>query len=288
MSDIRLSIERRCFPHRFDPHESEALETWRDVRGAPLGMGVQRGQEYWLRIHHVGTFIIQPNSVDTTAYPADPDADLKSFEEAFFHSVAPWILQRQGWDCLHGSAVRVGEEVAAFCGPAERGKSTLARAWCECGAAPYADDAVPFLLKDGAVMAARLPQRLQPREPAASRYQPTPAPDSGSIADGKLVVDLRPSLRPMVALYWLEGATAVNGGVVSIERVAPADAFPLLLTEAHVMSLRDADRNRKMIQNYLALAERVPVFRLSIRRGLHLLPAVLDRLERHQRGLAQR
>jgi hypothetical protein len=196
--------------------------------------------------------------------------------------VVPWLLQRQEWDCLHASAVLIPAGVVIFCGPSGCGKSTLARAWSERGAATYADDAVPFLVRDGMAMSARIPQRLRLREPAASHFPiERHDPFSASSASRELTYDLEPSLRPVSSIYWPEPAAGGMGCADPvIERIPAREAFSLLLSEAHCMSLRDPACNRKMIRNYLSLVESVPVFRLRYPLRLDLLPAVLAELER--------
>ncbi|MBI3696747.1 MAG: hypothetical protein HY238_18150 [Acidobacteria bacterium] len=217
-----------------------------------------------------------------------PDAGVNqvAFREAFFHGVAPWLLQRREWDCLHGSAVLTWGEVMAFCGPAHRGKSTLARAWVDRGAIPYADDAAPFLVQDGVARSARLPQRISLREPAASYFPNVPAPEYDLLPGGEIWYDLEPTLRPLRSVYWLEPMTqAAESAVTVLARIPPVEALPLLLSAAHCMSWKDPGCNRKMVLNYLSLVRLTPVFRLSFVSDLHRLPTVIDRLERHQEQL---
>ena len=282
---IRLSI--RTGPVPFPPHiaPNGQADIWLDVRGQEYGSGLAVGDEYYLKIHRVGAFRIERGYSAAIGYP-EPGVDLSSFQAAFFHGVAPWLLQRQDWDCLHASAVLIPAGVVIFCGPSGCGKSTLARAWSERGAAIYADDAAPFLVRDGVAMSARIPQRLRLREPAASHFPiERHDPFSASSASRELTYDLEPTLRPVSSIYWPEpaaGGMRCAGPV--IERVPATEAFSLLLSEAHCMSLRDPACNRKMVRNYLSLVRSVPVFRLRYPLHLDLLPAVLAELERCEKA----
>ena len=52
------------------------------------------------------------------------------------------------------------------------------------------------------------------------------------------------------------------------------------------MTLKDSERNRKMVRNYLSLAHRIPIFRLTRQRNLDQMGVALDRLESHLRELS--
>jgi hypothetical protein len=217
----------------------------------------------------------------------DPGVEAARFQEVFLHLIAPWVLQRLQWECLHASAVLTDCGVVAFCGPSGRGKSTIARAYGELGAITYADDALPWLLREGAAMAACLPQRLRLRGPAASWFADSPAAGSNGARIQQVRYELEPSLRPLAGLYWLEPMLAA-GQAPRWEPVPPAEAFRLLLSQAYSLNLSDQSRNHRMVRNYLDLAHSQPVFRLRFPPGLDQLPELVDRLRQHQRDRAQR
>jgi hypothetical protein len=75
-------------------------------------------------------------------------------------------------------------------------------------------------------------------------------------------------------------ALADSPAPVSVLPMSPPTAFPAVLTHAYCYSLEDAERNRRMIDHYLELSARVPVFSVRFRAGLGNLPAVLDEVER--------
>jgi hypothetical protein len=72
-----------------------------------------------------------------------------------------------------------------------------------------------------------------------------------------------------------------------IDRISTSESFRLLLAEAYCLTLTDGACNRKMVDNYLALARLAPVFQLSYASGIDQVPAVLDCLEQSQQQLAQ-
>jgi hypothetical protein len=137
-------------------------------------------------------------------------------------------------------------------------------------------------------MAARLPQRPRLHGGAAVLFRESLSPGSedGEASEARECIhDLESTLRPLVATYWLEPHPP-GRAKISIEPLRSSEAFPLVLSEAHFLSLDDLKRNRKMVDNYLALVQSVPVFRLSFEWNLDVLFEVVARLEQHQRRLA--
>ena len=281
MLSLSLSIQEGPFSFPSEIEQDPLLERWDDLAGKEYGFGLKKRSQYWLKFHQTGTFLVQDGITEVSGFP-EPGADLRWFRELFFRIVVPWMIQRHEWECLHASAVFSGRGVLMFAGPSCRGKSTMARAFCESGAAPYADDAAPFLLRDGKVFCARLPQSIRPREPGTSQF-----PRRLDFPDAiESYCDLESSLRPLSAIYLLDSLSdpGVQPNPV-IERVRPADAFRLLLEEAHCISVGDAECNRKMIRNYLSLADLAPVFRLSRPARLDAIPQIVECVQRHQESL---
>jgi hypothetical protein len=167
--------------------------------------------------------------------------------------------------------------VITFCGPSGRGKSTLARAFCEHGAVAYADDAVPFRMRHGRSWASSIPQRLRPRLPAAAAYSKAITPGGAHVTDTGLNYAPQESAEPLRAVFWLEPMrAAADLAAPEISRLATPEAFRRLLTEAHCMTLRDPAANRKMIENYFALVATTPVYRLVFAADLHRIDRTIE------------
>lgn len=255
-----------------------------DLNGREFGFSLETGGRLWVQLHKVGSFLVEADFREVKAF-ADPGVDSSRLCEFFYHGVAPLVLQRRAWDCLHASAVLTDRGVIAFCGPSGRGKSTIARAFCERGAALHGDDAVPFLIRNGAVMTVRIPQKLRLQEPAASLFEDGRA-NGGNHQPHELSWDLETTLQPLRCVYWLEPMRRLGERPApEVERLSMLDSFRLLLSEAHCISLQDGSCNRKMMRNYLALALSTPVFRLSFGAGLELLPSLVGYLEQNQQTL---
>lgn len=283
-----LSFEILSDPLRLpEAHEAGSIdEVWFDLSGREYGVGRFRRESIWAKIHRAGVYRVDVSNGQAQGYPNE-GVGHEWFRELFFHLIAPCVLQRYQWDCLHASGVLTDAGTVAFCGPTRRGKSTLARAYCDRGHIPYADDALPFLIENNEVFSARLPQRLRLRTATASRFAELPIADVVANQNGQVTCDLRGSLRPLLAIYWLDPMQSDDErATAEIHPVSASESFQLLMGQAHCMSLQDPQCNRKTVRNYLDLAKNVPLVRLSCPRNLDHLSATLDLLDQHQSTLS--
>lgn len=276
MERIQLSIadSRPVLPS--DHAELPGFERWENNIGGEHGFGFFHGAQFWMRIHQVGDFLVDPGYERVSGFPEGGVSEAW-FRETFFRLIVPWILQRREWDCLHGSAVLTAHGVITFCGPSGRGKSTLARAFCEYGAIAYADDAVPFRMRDGRAWASSIPQRLRPRQPAAAVYAKSITPGGVHVGDSGLNYALYETAEPLRAVFWLEPMRAASELVApKIARLPTPDAFRRLLTEAHCMTLSDPAANRKMVENYFKLVTGTPIYSLTFPADLARISRTID------------
>jgi hypothetical protein len=284
----RLQFEILSHPIEFPVVAEAGLieEVWHDTGGREYGLGRFQRDFIWAKIHSAGVYRVDVSSGYAQGCPND-GVSPRWFRELFFHIIAPCVLQRYQWDCLHASAVLTDAVTIAFCGPTRRGKSTLARAYCDRGHIPYADDALPFLIENGEVFCARIPQRLRLRKAAANRFAELPIADALANGNGSVTCDLRGSLRPLRAIYWLDPMNSDDSRTAAeIDSIPASESFQLLMGQAHCMSVKDAECNRKTVRNYLDLAKNVPLLRLSFPRNLDHLSATLDLLDQHQSTLS--
>jgi hypothetical protein len=221
----------------------------------------------------VASYRLRPGEGEVTAIPdrrASPQLVVTGYER----TVLPMAVQLAGHEVLHASGVRAEAGVVAFCAVSTTGKSTVADRFSRRGYRIWGDDAVAFDAAGGSVAAIPLPFRLSPRpESEFDRAPPTavaPAP-----------VALEPGPVPLAAVCVLERAPLAElPARVSVLPLSPPAAFPAVLTHAYCFSLEDAEHNRRMIDHYLELSARVPVFSVRFRVGLSHLPTVLDEVER--------
>jgi hypothetical protein len=84
---------------------------------------------------------------------------------------------------------------------------------------------------------------------------------------------------PLVAVCVIDRGSRALGDA-ALTRLRPSTAFPAVLAHAFCFSLEDLGRKRLMLDRYLGLVARVPVFELGFGEGLAGLAAVLDAIER--------
>lgn len=254
------------------------VQVWRDEQGAKLASCHAVGGQRRVDVAGVGCFHFDGLAETVTAYPRTsvPSAVIR---ETYDRSVLPIVLQARGTEVLHASAVRAGR-IVAFCGASGIGKSTLAFALSRRGHQLWADDALAIGLRGPSAVAFPLPFEMRLRLSAATFFgleRPTAAAISVSVprdpGDQSAV--------PLAALFVLSRREEeLDDRSVRIERLRPPAALPALLAHAYCFSLEDPDLKRRMVERYMALAARVPVFALRFRPGFELLSRVLDQVER--------
>lgn len=234
--------------------------------GAVVALGQTVGDDHWIHVDGRGAFRFARDGGGVTAMPAS-DVDIALVEDTFRRIILPLALQAQGREVLHASAVRTPAGVIALCAVAGTGKSTLACGLSRRGHRLWADDAVCFELNAAAVAAMPLPFTLRLRPESAaffgdeSRHDAPHAPES---------------IERLARVCVLERS---EGTEPAIERLTAAEAFREVLTHAYCFSMRDLARNAAMVDNYLELVDRLPVYRVTFPGGLSRLDAILDLIE---------
>jgi len=189
--------------------------------------------------------------------------------DAFQRSVLPLVLQARGLEVLHASAILTDRGVVALCAVKETGKSTIAYALSRRGYPLWADDAVAMQIEERAVRAHPLPFSIRLRPASAAHFgkKAGPAPT------------LQPSAAPLAALFVLVRDESIAEGAM-VRRLTAGAALTAILTHAYCFTLADQDRKGRMMEQYLAVIARVPVFEARFGAGLDRLPSILDAIER--------
>lgn len=256
------------------------VEVWRDVDGRICAYGSTVDGEHWLHLPSVASFCFGRDAGNITAV-GHPHARTTAILDAYRRIVLPMALQVLGREVLHGSAVRVRKGVAAFCAISGTGKSTVAYSLSQRGYPLWADDAVAFETGPQCISAAPLPFAMRLLPDAASYFgadhltksvggdpHAAPPPVSAPV--------------PLVSICLLARLSGPRDGQdVTIHQMAPAEAFPAVLAHAYCFGLHDVGRKRRMVQQYLDLTARVPVYDVRFRAtGLERLSILVDKIER--------
>ena len=251
--------------------DEAAVEVWRDRDGGLSAWARTVGTDRWMYLPGVASYRIRPEDREIVAIP-------QSFEVTdlvvggYWRSVLPMALQVGGREVIHASAVMTAAGVVGFCAVSMTGKSTLAYELSRRGYGLWGDDALAFDTTSTSIEALALPFQLQLREPYDDESPATTSARAGSRSEASV---------PLAGVCTLERARSADGPESArVQRLSPAEAFHSLLTHAYCFSLDDIERNRQMIQHYIDLATRVPVFSVVFRAGFEHLPSVLSTIER--------
>jgi hypothetical protein len=202
-----------------------------------------------------------------TATP-DPAANETLVADAFRRCVAPMVLQTNGRQVLHASAVVLPDGVVALCARSRTGKSTLAYALSRGLDRPlWADDAVAFEpLPDGGVATIPLPFSLKLR-PAAAAYFGTGTQAAGEHGESS----------ELLAVFTLARSDSVREPRAT--RLTASRAFTALLEHAYCFDLENPVFHERMVSQYLELSARVPTFELEFPSRFEALPATVDEIQ---------
>lgn len=253
------------------PDFGAAEEIWRDNDGVVCARGISSGAHAWMEIPRVGAFSFDRDRRAVIAY-AGSSVAIDLIYDNFYRAALPMALQYFGCEVLHASAVHTAQGVVGFCAISGTGKSTTVAALTRRGYPAWADDAVAVEIgASGIAQTLAVPFRLRVEgSPSAGGGEATMRwPEPGPL-------ELAPA--PLAALCVLRRLEP--SGRSEISRLPAVGAVGALLPHAYCFSLADPERKRLMMQRYIDLAARVPVYAVSIASGLDKLPVVLDLIER--------
>lgn len=239
---------------------------WYDGDGRECGRASVDQPHRWLEWQPAGLFRFDLSDHVVDAWPAEgiePDG----LRYAFVHEVEPLVLQARGWQALHASAVAADGRATAFCGVSGSGKSTIAYAMTQRGRQHVSDDHLIIEVTDEEIQV--LPRAFDAslRSASAAHFNThavhavysSPVCQLTAVAIVQQVADLD---EPFV-----------------IEPVAPAEAFVALLPHVHCFDSRDRGEMARVTEDYLALVERLPIYRLRYRPSFAVLPRLLDAVD---------
>lgn len=252
------------------PGEVYEVEEWRQADGTITAVGYSAGGWHWLHLPGVATFRFDEASPQVTAF-AEPACGGQTLLDAFQRCLLPIALQARGFEALHASSVRAERGVVAFCAAADTGKSTLAYGLSRRGHPLWGDDALVFEPAPEGICALAVPFRMRMQSASVEYFgeEPLPAEAFGN------------EPLPLAAVCLLERAPlSAEHPSAEIIRLTGSRALTATMTHAYYFDLRDTERKARMVQHYLDLVARVPVFQLRFQPGFDRFPAVLDAVER--------
>lgn len=262
---LQLNIVESCSAASRPPHGMDVpLEVWHYPDGRVSGCGRTFNGHYWIELPDLATFHFTTRGGTVAALPQPPTSQ-ELVREAYYREVLPLALQVLGSEALHASAVLGPCGVVGFGGLSGAGKSTVAYGLSLRGYASYSDDALIFETSDQGVRAIPVHFQVRLRVDCASLFAQAPPPAS------------HPAIQPapLAALAVLKRHPSEQG----VHPLPSTEALPEILSHAYCFSLRDAARKRLMMEHYLDLIARVPVFEVRFGDGPEKLSAILDSIE---------
>jgi hypothetical protein len=272
---LKLTIERMGAIVPPSPRTSDpCCDVWRDGDGTVYAYAENLGDEYWMHLPDLASFRFTSRGDEVAAAVTGTATD-ELVLDAYQRRILPMALQVSGREVLHASAVRSPAGVTALCADSETGKSTIAFGLSSRGYPVWADDLVAFEVSDHGGVAISLPFTMRLRPPAAALFKGTASvPDE----EGNGHVSPGVETSPLAAICVLRRESALTSPV-AVQLLPSGEAFAAVLSHAWSFGLEDADRKRRMINHYLELVARAPVFEVSFPSGLENLPATLDAIE---------
>ncbi len=249
------------------------VDLWRDRDGDVVAEGYTTEHHHWLRLPGFATYRFGRAPGAVTAIPAH-ETSSEAVVDCHRRFVLPLALQAFRLEVLHASGVVIPGGVVALCGLPRTGKSTLAFGLHRRGYPLWADDSVALDATEG-VTAIPVPFHIRLR-PASRAYFAAEAGPT-STRPGAAASPASRAGAPLAAIFVLSRIR--DGAGPRAQRLRAAAATPALLHHAQCFTLRDRARKQRMLEQYLAIAGRVPVYELRFQPSFRELPAVLDAVE---------
>jgi hypothetical protein len=196
------------------------------------------------------------------------------------HLLAPtlsFILLDRGREVLHGGAVTFGGAGIAIIGDSGAGKSTLAAAMIAGGARSITDDLLVLPEHDGRhhILPGQARLKLFPSTAQALLSAARGSVPMNPFTD-KRVYTLRESESidravPLGSIWAL--TSSERGSDWSARRLSGAEAIRTLIANTFVTVETDAARQARLLNHAAALADRIPIYSLTLPQGL---PRLLD------------
>ncbi len=251
--------------------------------------------EKWNRLYRFDTFDVLRLASDADFYISSNRIDCHlrnpayrtSMELDLLGTVLVYWLERRGSPALHASAVEIDGRTAAFLSDSGNGKSTLAAAFMQAGAAFLTDDILPVEQQAGIFWGfPGLPQvnfwpdqaaYFTDNEADFERVVPEAAKKRLPIeAVGGVFCDQR---QPLASIYILsQSGLSLNRTRVEIIPVPPAEAVIELVRYSFITPafFGGLGWQARRLDFFARLVQQVPVRRLVYSAGFEHLPYVIE------------
>lgn len=252
----------------------QSVHVWHDRNRVVRAHSHTVAGRFWMHLAGTASFSFERSGTSAVAFPLK-NVSPAEVNDVYRRTIVPMILQVQGFEVLHSSAILTSQGVVAFCGVSETGKSTLAYELSRaCNYPLWADDAVVFCSAEDGFQALPLPftTRLRPSSVRFFGEHPSVCRANPDWSDFAGVLKQTTSLAAVCVLVRDDSMNSEQP--VSIHRIAAKTAFTHTLTHANCFSFEDpADKQRTLAQ-LLSFAGRVPFIEVRFLPGFEHLGRV--------------
>ena len=261
-----------------------AFREWTFPDGTLWTQFFRQGAGYLLRFPELADFEVSADGFSVQGFPA-PGVTSPTVEHLYLNQVMPLALSRQGKLVLHGSAVEIGGQGAAFLGESGRGKSTLAASFATEGTRFLTDDGLLLEWVDDRCM-------ILPSHPSIRLWEDSQdalvsegmamAPAVSFTTKARFLagpgITFCNEARPLRRLFFLgEGEVETP----TIEPLRPAEALIELVKHSFLLDIEARDMLARHFDDLSRLAA-LPIYcRLDYPRSYAALPSVREAVIRH-------
>lgn len=247
----------------------EAFDVWNDDFGKPNGYGYLKESSYNIYWPGFAHFQIDPVNQKIIVH-APPSQGHELINDIYQRIALPIYLNLSGYEVLHASAIHTSAGVVGFCAQAGTGKSSTVYGLSRFGYQIWADDALVLKNSPVVIKTFRIP------------FQVRLFPDTGDellklkISE-ETFVNIRTNLSAaksstqavLAGLYMLERQPPDRQQpIVSVKKLGPEEAFPIIFKHAFVYKANLQENKRELINNYLDIISRIPIFQVSFSTSL--------------------
>jgi hypothetical protein len=253
---------------------SPGVHVWLNKHGGVVARGFRQDGHYWMAWPRLATYRFSVSDPFVTAF-AEPSAPIDIIWDTYRRSVLPMAMQVRGREALHASAVVSRQGVVAFCARSETGKSTIAFGLRRRGFPQWSDDGVVFAPGATSVLSLPLPFEVRLR-PGSRELLGGNVPSAIRFTQNSPGEQLHTDSLPIALICLLTRAPASEVTHPRVSVVSPASAFREMLTHAHEFDPTDEGRRARMMQAYLDLVARLPIYEVTFAPDREQLNLLLD------------
>src|SRR5262245_55935428 len=195
-------------------------------------------------------------------------------------NVVPLLLQSRGIQVFHASAIRFQDGVVGLCGRSFSGKSTLAYALARRGHEVWADDSLLISATHQSVRTLKTPPVQIRLRPDSRKYFGEVDRDSLLTIGDDIELELSPKHEASLkALFLIHRTRERRRSAWCCKRLSGHSAFTRILRLANYYNLAEASEHRRISENCLSVASKVPIYDTVYRDGFDFIEDVVDEIE---------